>query len=168
MSAAIILTLAACLAASFYDVRVRRIPNWLTASVAVAAIGLHALSGLQAVAVSVAVMLILTVAGTLVYARGGIGGGDVKLAIVTSGMLSYPLCLPFLLYTALGGGLLAVLFLIFRPDSRPSLARVTLIASGGGSVAATRTSLPYALAFAFGAVAVALSQSVLPFLRINV
>jgi Flp pilus assembly protein protease CpaA len=83
-------------------------------------------------------------------------------------MLSYPLCVPFLLYTALGGGVLAVLFLIFRSDSRPSVARVTLIASGAGSVAVTRTTLPYALAFAFGAVAVALSQSVLPFLRINV
>jgi prepilin peptidase CpaA len=168
MSAAIILTLAACLAASFYDVRARRIPNWLTGSVALAAIGLHALDGLQAVAVSLAVMLLLTVAGTLVYARGGIGGGDIKLAIATSGMLSYPLCVPFLLYTALGGGLLAVLFLIFRADSRPSLSRITLIASGAGSVAATRTTLPYALAFAFGAIVVALSQTVLPFLRINV
>lgn len=168
MSAAIILTLAACLAASFYDVRARRIPNWLTGSVALAALGLHTLDGFQAAAVSLAVMLVLTVAGTLVYARGGIGGGDVKLAIATSGMLSYPLCVPFLLYTAIGGGLLAVLFLIFRADSRPSLSRITLIAAGAGGVAATRTTLPYALAFAFGAVVVALSQSALPFLRINV
>ena len=168
MSAAIILTLAACLAASFYDVRARRIPNWLTGSVALAALGLHTLDGFAAAAVSLAVMLVLTVAGTLVYARGGIGGGDVKLAIATSGMLSYPLCVPFLLYTAIGGGLLAVLFLIFRADSRPSLSRITLIAAGAGGLAATRTTLPYALAFAFGAVVVALSQSALPFLRINV
>ena len=167
MSAAITLTIAACLAASFCDVRARRIPNWLTASTALAAVALHALGGVQAALVSLAVMIVLTIAGTLVYSRGGIGGGDVKLAIATSGMLSYPLCLPFLLYTAIGGGLLAVFYLIFHADSRPSLSRITLIASGAGGVAATRATLPYALAFTFGAVIVALSQSALPFLRIN-
>lgn len=168
MSAAILLTLAGCFAASFYDIRARRIPNWLTASIALAAVALHARSGLQPALISVAVMIVLTVAGTLIYSRGGIGGGDIKLAITTSGMLSYPLCLPFLLYTAIGGGVLAIVFLIFHADSRPSLSRITLIASGAGGLAATRTTLPYALAFAFGAVVVALSQSVLPFLRINV
>ena len=167
MSAAILLTLAASLAASFYDVRARRIPNWLTASIALLAVALHALGGFQAALVSIAVMIVLTVAGTLVYSRGGIGGGDIKLAIATSGLLSYPLCVPFLLYTAIGGGLLAIFYLIFRADSRPSLSRITLIASGAGGMAATRTTLPYALAFTFGAVVVALSQSVLPFLRIN-
>lgn len=168
MSAAIYLTLAASLAASLYDVRARRIPNWLTGSIALTAVVLHAFGGFQAVLISLAVMIILTVAGTLVYARGGIGGGDIKLAIATSGMLSYPLCVPFLLYTAIGGGVLAVLFLVFRADSRPSLSRITLVAAGAGGIAATRTTLPYALAFAFGAVAIALSQTVLPFLRINV
>jgi prepilin peptidase CpaA len=168
MSAAILLTLAACLAASFYDLRARRIPNWLTGTVALAAIVLHAFGGLQAVALSLIVMIVLTVAGTLVYSRGGIGGGDVKLAIATSGVLSYPLCVPFLLYTAIGGGLLAILFLIFRADARPSFARMTMVAAGTGGVAAERTTLPYALAFAFGAILIALSQSVFPFLRIHV
>ncbi len=110
----------------------------------------------------------MTLLGTLVYSRGGIGGGDIKLAIAGSGLLSYPLFIPFLLYTAISGGALAVLYLIFRPGSRPSFSRaVMLVAGGTQGISARRETLPYALAFAIGAILVALSQSVAPFLRIN-
>lgn len=166
MSVAIWLTLAGCFCASYYDVRARRIPNVLTGSLALAALVVHSFSGVQAALVSLAVMAVLTVAATLVYSRGGIGGGDLKLAIAASGMVSFPLCIPFILYTAIGGGLLAILYLIFRPASRPSLANVALMAAGVSNIAVRRTTLPYALAFAFGAVVLALSHSVAPFLRI--
>jgi len=169
MTIAIALTLTACLVASYCDVRRRRIPNWLTGSLALGAIVVHAFLGLQAAAISIAVMLVLTIAGALLYSRGGIGGGDIKLAIAGSGMLSYPLCVPFLLYTAIGGGLLAVLFLLFGAAAPPSLTRVLLLAtSPGNAVTAKRATLPYAVAFAFGAILVALSQNVAPFLRIAI
>ncbi len=149
------LTLAGCAIASYGDVRTRRIPNWLTGSLALAALAIHSFYGMRAALISLLVMAVLTAAGTLVYSRGGIGGGDIKLAIAASGMLSFPLCLPFLLYSAIGGGLLAVGFLIVRRQSRAS-------ASG------KRETLPYAVAFVFGAVLVALSQTYAPFLRITV
>jgi prepilin peptidase CpaA len=149
------LTLAGCAIASYGDVRTRRIPNWLTGSLALAALAIHSFYGLRAALISLLVMAVLTAAGTLVYSRGGIGGGDIKLAIAASGMLSYPLCLPFLLYSAIGGGLLAVGFLVVRRQSRAS-------ASG------KRETLPYAVAFVFGALLVALSQTYAPFLRITV
>jgi prepilin peptidase CpaA len=168
MSLAIWLTLAACLIASYCDVRARRIPNWLTGSLALAAVILHSLGGFRAVGVSLLVMAVLTAGGTLVYSRGGIGGGDIKLAIAGSGMLSWPLCVPFLLYTAIGGGLLAVIYLVLRGGARATFSRVALMTVGGaGGMAAERGTLPYAVAFAFGAVLVALSQSVAPFLRMN-
>ncbi len=168
MSVAIWLTLAGCCAAAFCDVRNRRIPNWLTGALALAAIVVHALGGWKSLAVALAVMAGMTLLGTLVYARGGIGGGDVKLAIAGSGLLSYPLFIPFLLYTAVAGGALAVLYLIFRPGSRPLLSRTLRIAAGGlEGISAKRETLPYALAFAIGAILVTLSQSVAPFLRIN-
>jgi prepilin peptidase CpaA len=126
-------------------VRARRVPNWLTGSLALAAILVHAFGGLRAAAISLAVMAVLVAAGTLLYSRGGIGGGDIKLAIAASGMLSFPLCIPFLIYAAIGGGLLAVAYMLTTKSK----------------------TMPYALAFAFGAVVVALSQSVAPFLRIN-
>ncbi|MBV8344104.1 MAG: prepilin peptidase [Candidatus Eremiobacteraeota bacterium] len=168
MSVAVWLTLAGCCAAAFCDVRSRRIPNWLTGSLALAALAVHALDGWKSLAVALAVMSGLTLLGTLVYARGGIGGGDVKLAISGSGLLSYPLFIPFLLYTAIAGGALAVIYLAFRPGSRPSLARTAVLAAGGlQGLPARRETLPYALAFAIGAIFVALSQSIAPFLRIN-
>ena len=114
-------------------------------------------------------MAALTLAGTLVYSRGGIGGGDIKLAIVASALLSFPLCVPFLLYTAIGGGLLALGFLAARGRVRDSVARVAMMAvAGGQGLAPDKTeTMPYAVAFAFGAILVALSQSVAPFLRIT-
>jgi prepilin peptidase CpaA len=168
MSVAIWLTLAGCCAAALCDVRGRRVPNWLTGAIALAAIVVNAFGGWKSLAVALAVIVGMTLLGTLVYARGGIGGGDIKLAIAGSGLLSYPLFVPFLLYTAIAGGALAVLFLVLRPGSRPSLSQTVILAAGGlPGISAKRETLPYALAFAVGAIFVALSQSVAPFLRIN-
>jgi len=169
VSSAIYLTLAGCFVAAFCDLRGRRIPNWLTGSLVAAAVVLNSLEGLHALGISLAVMALLTAAGTLVYARGGIGGGDVKLAIAASGVLSYPLCVPFLLYTAIGGGLLALLFLAFRGNAKASVSHAVFMTLTGaqGIAPEKRESLPYAVAFAIGAIAVALSQSVAPFLRLH-
>jgi prepilin peptidase CpaA len=170
MPVAIWFTVAGSLAASYCDVRTRRIPNWLTGSLVVAAIVVHAFAGLHPLAESLAVMVVLTAAGTVVYALGGIGGGDIKLGIAASGMLGFPLCIPFLLYTAIGGGLLAIVFIISRGKVRETASRVMLTTMGGsrGVVAGKGETLPYAVAFAFGAILIVLSQSVAPFLRINV
>jgi prepilin peptidase CpaA len=100
-------------------------------------------------------MVVLTGAGTLLFSRGGIGGGDIKLAIAASGMVSFPSCVPFLLYSAIGGGLLAIGFILFLRTAR-------------GENSPKPKTLPYAVAFLFGAVMLALSQSVAPFLRIAV
>ena len=149
MSLAIWLTLAGCTVATYFDVRSRRIPNWLTASLALAALGLHAFGGVWPFVNSLAVMAALTLAGTLVYSRGGIGGGDIKLAIAGSGMLGFPLCVPFLLYTAIGGGLLAIAFILSRRNARETASHVMLVAMGGsqGVAAGKRETLPYAVGF---------------------
>ncbi|HXM06215.1 MAG TPA: prepilin peptidase [Candidatus Acidoferrum sp.] len=149
------LALAGCAVASYGDVRSRRIPNWLTGSLALAALAIHSFYGLRAAIISLLVMIVLTGAGTLVYSWGGIGGGDIKLAVAASGMVSYPLCVPFLLYSAIGGGLLAIGFILLRRAAR------------GDNIPKSKT-LPYAVAFLFGAVVLVLSQSVAPFLRISV
>ncbi len=145
----------------------RRIPNWLTGSLALAALAVHSFSGLRDVGITLLVMAVLTAAGTLLYSRGGIGGGDVKLAIAASGMLSYPLCVPFLLYSAIGGGVLALGFIAFRGSARASMSRAVSMTMGlHPGVASEAETLPYAVAFLFGAALIALAQSVAPFLRI--
>jgi prepilin peptidase CpaA len=170
MSVTIWLTLGGSLLASYCDVRTRRIPNWITGSLAIAAIFVHAFAGIHSVGESLAVMAFLTAAGTFVYAMGGIGGGDIKLGIAASGMLGFPLCIPFLLYTAIGGGVLAIVFIVSRGKIRATASRVMLMAMGGSRsvVAAKSETLPYAVAFASGAILIVLSQSVAPFLRISV
>ena len=168
MSLTLGVLLAACFIGSYFDVKARRIPNWLTGALAVAALGINGFFGWRQFAVSAAVMAVLMLLGALLYSRGGIGGGDVKLAAAASGLLGFPLFIPFLLYTAIGGGLLAIGFVLSRGTLRQSAARLAVMtATGPGSVAADKTqSLPYAVAFAFGAVMIALSQTVAPFLRI--
>ncbi len=169
MSIALWLNLIACLAAGFCDVRTRRIPNALTGSLALAAIIVHAFGGWRALLVSLAVMAVLTIGGTLVYSRGGIGGGDIKLAVSASGILSFPLCVPFLLYSAIGGGVLALVFIVMRGGAKGAFSRGLLLVFAGGQGLAPdkRETLPYAVAFALGAILVALSQTVAPFLRIT-
>lgn len=166
MSISIWLTFAACIAAAVFDVRTRRIPNVLTGSLALGALALHAFFGLESFVASLVVMIAVTVLGAAAYAAGGIGGGDVKLWIAGSGMLGFPLCIPFLLYALIGGGVLAIGFMIARGGARQSFARVAAIANGSPAMVRKKSqTLPYAVAFAFGALLVALSQSVFPFLR---
>ncbi|MGZ3499303.1 MAG: A24 family peptidase [Vulcanimicrobiaceae bacterium] len=168
MPAAIWLVCAACLVAVYSDVRTRRIPNWLTGSLALGAVVVHAFAGLTAVGITFLIMAVVTIAGAAVYAQGAVGGGDIKLAIAASGMLGFPLCIPFLLYTAIGGGLLAIVFILLRGNLKQSYARVVLMTIGGSPAIAQDKShsMPYAIAFTFGAAMVALSQSIAPILRI--
>jgi Flp pilus assembly protein protease CpaA len=164
------LTLAGTFAASYCDVRSRRIPNVITGSLALTAVIVHAFFGLWPLLQCLGVMAALTVGGYLVYSRGGIGAGDIKLAIAGSGMLSYPLCVPFLLYTGISGGFIALLFLLARASARTTLSRSIFMTLAGAPGIATdkREKLPYAVAFALGAVLLALSQSFAPFLRISI
>jgi prepilin peptidase CpaA len=169
MAASIWLLLGACLIAAYTDLRTRRISNWLTGSLAFAAVVVHGLSGLNSALVTLAILIAGLFIGALVYSSGAIGGGDVKLAIAASAMAGFPLCIAFLLYSAIGGGLLAIAFIIARGGFKHSLVRLAASTAGGAArLPADKTqALPYAVAFAFGAFAIALSQSVAPFLRIS-
>jgi len=66
------------------------------------------------------------------------------------------------------GGLLALLFVIFRRNARASLSRAAFMAFGGTQPVARdkAETLPYAVAFTLGAILIALSQSIVPSLRI--
>jgi|SRR5579863_172752 prepilin peptidase CpaA len=167
---AIWLTLAGTFAASYCDVRSRRIPNAITGSLVVAAMIVHAFFGLWPLLQCLGVIAVMTVGGYLVYSRGGIGAGDIKLAIAGSAMLGYPLCVPFLIYTGIAGGFIALIFLLARASSRATLSHSVFMTLAGAPGISTdkREKLPYAVAFALGAVLVALSQSYAPFLRITI
>jgi len=166
------LVLGACAIAVATDLRFRRIPNVLTAALAVAALGLHATSGAAAFGIALATLIGVMFVGLVAFSFGWLGGGDVKLLAAGAAALGFPDAVPFLVYTAIGGGLLGVVFAAATGRLGSVMRSVALIIrpfayKGTVAVAPTeRIMLPYAVAIAFGAVAVALSHSAAPFLRL--
>jgi prepilin peptidase CpaA len=154
--AAIVAFISLMLAAAVSDIRFYRIPNWLCASVAtlfIAAaliftmplelLGWHLLAG-------AAVLLV----GFCLFAANIIGGGDAKLlaaAALWAGWTELP---SFLFYTALAGGALAIVMMVWE------VVRTHAELTAGGSPSALlkraislRPDLPYGVAIAFGACA---------------
>jgi prepilin peptidase CpaA len=96
-----------------------------------------------------AVGLALLGGGVVLFARGWMGGGDVKLLAVT-GLWLGPAAMPaLLLLTALAGGLLTLVMIVARALGAHRLA--------GGRIAALRDPMdrvPYGIAIAAAAIAV--------------
>lgn len=166
--AAHLVPLAVCLLIGVvWDLRVRRIPNAVCGAIAVAGLGAQfwdvglvaALSGLAMAIATIAILYVF-------WQRGGIGGGDVKLAAAVAVWL-VPRSLPvFWLASALAGGVTAaVCWAASRAPARREIrANLTLAAlqqsmpqvptEVPAGVAAGRVSVPYAVAIAAGAVSV--------------
>lgn len=164
------LLLAACVVAIVTDVRTGRIPNWLTGSLFVVGILSHVPRGAGAVLPALGVAAAVLAAGGFAHRGGIFGGGDVKLIAAGAGAVSYPDCLPFIVYTFLGGGLLAASFALMRGRLRSTLCNVrhaaltrTAFVQGPSSV-----HMPYAVAVAFGAALTALADTVLPAVRLPI
>ena len=147
--AALVAFISLMLAAAVSDIRFYRIPNWLSASVAMlflaaaliftmpfALIGWHLLAG-----------TVVLLVGFCLFAANIIGGGDAKLlaaAALWAGWTELP---SLLFYTALAGGAL---------DDHPSHAELTAGASPSALLKraiSLRPDLPYGVAIAFGACA---------------
>ncbi len=172
MSILLWLVLVACVAAVWTDCSTRRIPNAISATLAVLALGFHALHGFAEFASAVAVLVGVLILGSFAFSMHWLGGGDVKLAAAAGAAFGYPDVLSFLLYTSLAGGVLAVAYMAFRGrlgelfGNTAGLLR-PLAYRGTVAVAPARsTALPYACAIAVGACAVALSHSIAPSLRL--
>ena len=136
MSSLAIGVLAAGLAtATVIDLRSRRIPNELTAAMAVSGIALAALGWTGA---SVGASLAGLVVGFLLmlpgYALGATGAGDVKLMAAVGAIIGPALVLSAFLCTALSGGVLAIVVAIRRRRLAATLAQTgRLVAAPGGA-----------------------------------
>lgn len=130
-----------------------RIPNRLTVYL-LAGFGLSvavAQPGWMHLATHAAVGLAILCGGLILFARGWMGGGDVKLLAVT-GLWLGPAATPaLLLLTALAGGVLTLMLLACRALGAGRLA--------GGRIAALRDPMdrvPYGIAIAAAASLIAL------------
>lgn len=142
---------AGALAATVIDIRTRRIPNDLTATMAGIGLGLSAtgLSGLPLWAsfLGFAVGLALMMPG---YLLGATGAGDVKLMAAVGAIVGPGMAVTAFLFTAIAGGVLAVIVAIRRRRLGATLAGTgRLIAGPGDARQEIRTATP-ASRFAYG------------------
>ena len=137
------------------DAQHMRIPNrlilFLAAGFAVTAVLTQ--PGWTDLAASLATGAAILAGGAILFARGWMGGGDVKLLAVT-GLWLGPAATPaLLLLTALAGGLLTLIIIACHALGADRLA--------AGRIAALRPPLdrvPYGIAIAAAAIAVAFLQ----------
>jgi prepilin peptidase CpaA len=113
MAPLVVLTLGLA-AAVVTDVRTRRIPNWLTGSIAGAGFGIAFGGGtvtpLQA-ALGLLTGLVLMMPGHLI---GATGAGDVKLMAAIGSVVGPDLALRAFLYSAVAGGVFAIAVALHR------------------------------------------------------
>ena len=150
-------------ASAAVDLWTRRVPNRLTLGIAACGVALaaghfsslsvgHALAGLV-------VGLLLMLPGHLI---GKTGAGDVKLFAALGTLLGPTHIVVAFLYTAIAGGLLAIVVAVRRRRLRETVERTAaLLSTGGNNVAqiehpSADNRFAYAPAIALGALAAAL------------
>lgn len=141
--------------AAWTDLVSRIIPDGACIALALYGLLLRGLAGPWALAELVAIAVLAFIALAMLHARGGFGGGDVKLAAAILLGLSPPGAYTFLVVTVLTGGVLAILHLALRalPPPRPAPAGAALVQrlwrAERWRVRRHRT-LPYGIALASG------------------
>jgi prepilin peptidase CpaA len=143
---------AGVLIATVVDMRTRRIPNSLTGTMAVVGIGLAAagLSGLSigASVLGLVVGLLLMLPG---HVLGATGAGDVKLMAAVGTFVGPALAVKAFLFTAIAGGLLAVVVSIHRRRLSATLAATARMIAVPGDVRAEIKAATPSSRFAYGA-----------------
>jgi prepilin peptidase CpaA len=143
----------AVLIAALCDATTFIIPNRLSAALALAFLPVAVLLGLSlpTMGVCLAVGLAALVVGMGMFAAGWIGGGDAKLFAAAALWLGWPAVGPFLSWTAIAGGGLALALLVLRRAPTP-----VLTARGPawvGRLLEPEGDVPYGVAIAIGALA---------------
>jgi prepilin peptidase CpaA len=110
MDVALNLTLFAIIGvASFFDIKERRIPNWLIVFGLIGGVVLGALQGSSQLIFSVAGFLVGIVTLLIPFAFGWMGAGDVKLFAAVGALLGYTRLPRVLFYSCLVAGIIALL-----------------------------------------------------------
>lgn len=135
---------------SFFDIKFRRIPNWLTFG----AFGLILLANifsfkfgqvLQCLAGYFVGLLLLIVP----YIMGGMGAGDVKLLATVGSLVGYKSIILIFLYSSLAGAILGLIWISLKPGNLKFMITT-------GSIPKTvdkKEKIPYAIAIFIGSLA---------------
>jgi prepilin peptidase CpaA len=128
------------------DIRSRILPNWL--AVVLLAFGLVSAwlnGGIEALGWHAAHSAIALIAGMGLFAAGLFGGGDAKFYAGLAAYFPVSMGLKLLLFVAIAGGALAIIWLVARKIAAERMA----------SAKGNFTKLPYGVAIAAGGIALA-------------
>jgi prepilin peptidase CpaA len=149
---------------SVFDVKSRRIPNFITLPGCLLGLLLHLMfGGWRQCLTSALAGLICGAIFLLFYVAGGMGAGDVKMIAAVGCIAGLPNVAYLLVLTALSGGVMAIGLALFRGRLKETLGNVGALASHHTQQGLTphpelnvlnqsTLRLPYGLAIAAGAV----------------
>jgi len=153
---------ACALLGSVFDVKSRRIPNFITFPAFLFGLVLHfALGGWRQFLTALAAGVICGVVFLIFYLAGGMGAGDVKLFAAIGAVTGAHLVLPTFMIVVLTGGLLALVSIIRAGVLMSTMHRVLQILVGmlpgwempRFAVPADRThTIPYGVAITIGSI----------------
>jgi prepilin peptidase CpaA len=156
-------TASACaLLGSVFDVKSRRIPNFITMPAFLFGLALHlALGGWRQLLSSLAAGIICGLVFLVFYIAGGMGAGDVKLIMAVGCIAGLSHIAYILVLTAICGGIMALILAMARGRLQQTIMNVGEIASHHSQQGlqphpdlnlenAATLRLPYALAIAGG------------------
>ena len=128
-----------------------RIPNWLTLTIFAAFFPLAFATGMPLAVFGFHVLtaVVLFVAGFLLFSAGLFGGGDAKLLAAAGIWFGSSQALPFLVFTVLAGGALALCVVLW---SLISMYWDIHTGSWAKKISGLRPKVPYGYAFAIGAI----------------
>jgi len=124
--------IALVLAAAVFDVRYRRIPNWLTLAGVVMGLALNAFLDRGRAGMLVSSLLGLAIAFVVyfaLYALRAMGAGDVKLMAAVGAVVGWPNWLGIFLVTAIIGGIMALILVTARGRVKKTFWNVAFILS---------------------------------------
>jgi prepilin peptidase CpaA len=140
----------ACAVAAASDLRTRKVPNAIPIALAIFGLAYNVFGGWRLALSAVAAGILVLIVGTLPFSLGAIGGGDVKLLSACACVFGLVQLLPLGIYTALLGGVVAVVILALRRFARLDV----------------NVRVPYAVAIAGAVGWLALANTVLPKLKL--
>lgn len=109
-SASLIAGTGLLLFAALHDIVARTVPDWVSALLAVMGLGARIVD--HTVLTGSGAALAIFVAGAILWRKGWLGGGDVKLIPAAALVVPTERIVPFLVAMSVSGSVLAVLYLI--------------------------------------------------------
>lgn len=133
------------------DALALRIPNWLTLTIFAAFFPLAWATGMPLADFGLHVLtsVILLAVGFALFSAGLFGGGDAKLMAAAGVWFGSSLALPFLVYTVLAGGVLALCVVLW---SQIQMAWDIHDVAWAEKVSGLKPKVPYGYAIAIGAI----------------